>query len=123
MEDLAVDRVLDVHARILRERMGDCRITSEAVLHEMVFRANLVLACIPRAALVFYLLCAYPPFREGNEETAAALSGEILLAGGYRMTGDPAGLDDLAAGIHAFTIEQEDIERWFRENTRESVRR
>jgi len=117
MKDLTVDQVLGVHDRILSERLHDHRITSEAALHQMVFQANLVPECIPRAALVFYLVCAYPPFREGNEETAAALSLDILLSGGFHLTVDPDGLEHLAGGIRDFTTDEKDVECWLREHT------
>ena len=121
MEDLTLDWVLEVHERIAEECRCDHRIVSEAGLHQMVFRANLVPGCIHRAALVFYTLCAYPSFREGNEKTALAVSMDILASGGYRVVAEPAALLDLAEGIRDFVTEQEDVDRWLLENTRECI--
>ena len=68
------------------------RIISEANLHQMVFRANLIPECVPRAAFIFYSLCAFPAFREGNFRTALAVTERVLETGGYRITGDKAGI-------------------------------
>jgi len=88
MEDLTVELVMAVHTRIIERDGGDSRIISEANLHQMVFRANLIPECIPRAAFIFYSLCAYPAFREGNSGTALAVTELVLASGGYRITGE-----------------------------------
>lgn len=117
MEDLQADHVRRVHDGIADSRQCDRRIISEAALLQTVFRANLVPECVPRAALVFFSICAYPPFREANEETAAATAIEILASGGYGLLGDPTILEDLARGIQVFTTGEEEVEHWFRMNS------
>jgi hypothetical protein len=120
MEDLTVEQVAAVHRNLMEEEKGDCRVISEANLLQMVFRANLIGEVIPRAAFVFYSLCAYPPFCEGNEQTAVLMTGQILTDGGYRIIGNIADLGALARGIREFSAEPEDIERWLETNTRYS---
>ena len=117
MEDLTVELVITVHTRISEGGGGDSRIISEANLHQLVFRANLIPACVPRAAFIFYSLCAYPAFREGNSGTALAVTEQVLASGGYRITGETTGIMALAEGILAFTAEPEEIEDWLCTNT------
>ena len=123
MEDLTVELVVVIHNRIMAEEKGDSRVLSEANLHQMVFRANLIPECVPRAAFIFYSLCAYPAFREGNSGTALAVTEQVLASGGYRITGKKAGIMALAEGILAFTTEPEEIEQWLCNNMQESVSR
>jgi prophage maintenance system killer protein len=123
MEDLSVEEIEAVHHRIMMAERGDCRILSEANLHQMVFRANLIPDCVPRAAFIFYSLCAYPAFREGNTETALAMTEQVLKSGGYRITGEKTRIVALTEGILAFTTEPEEIEQWFCDNVRESISR
>jgi prophage maintenance system killer protein len=123
MEDLTVGQVEAIHHRIMMAKKGDCRVLSEANLHQLVFRANLIPECVPRAAFTFYSLCAYPAFREGNTGTALAVMEQALASGGYRLTGDKAGILALAEGIRAFTTEPEEIEQWLGNNIRISVSR
>jgi prophage maintenance system killer protein len=123
MEDLTVEMVEAIHDRIMTAERGDCLILSEANLHQMVFGANLIPACVPRAAFIFYSLCAYPAFREENSGTALAVTEQVLASGGYRITGEKAGIMALAEGIVAFTTEPEEIERWLCDNVQESVAR
>jgi hypothetical protein len=118
MENLTVEQVEAVHNRIIVEVKGDCRVLSEANLHQMIFQANLIPECVPRAAFIFYSLCAYPAFREGNIKTALTLTQQVLASGEYRITGETAGLMALADGILAFTTEPEEIEHWLYDNTR-----
>jgi prophage maintenance system killer protein len=117
MEDLTVERVAAIHARVAEEECTDVRVLSEATIHQMVFHANLIPVCVQRAAFVFWSLCAFPAFRGGNTGTALAVSQEVLAAGGLRITGDPAGMMAWADAIHAFVAEPEEIEQWLRENT------
>jgi prophage maintenance system killer protein len=121
MEDLRVEQVVAVHRRIIEERNGDSRIISEANLHQMVFSANLIREVVPRGAFIFYSLCAYPAFRQGNFRTALALTERVLKAEGYRITGDMAGIIALAEGIRGFTTEPEEIEHWLSNNIEKSV--
>jgi prophage maintenance system killer protein len=123
MEDLTVDLVKAIHTRIMAEERGDFRLISEANLQQMVFHANLIPDCVPRAAFVFYSLCAYPAFREGNSATALAATEQVLATGGYRITGKRDGVMVLAEGILAFTTEPEEIEQWLNNNVEKSTSR
>jgi len=123
MEDLTVELVEAIHNKVMEEEQGDCRVLSEANLHQMVFRANLIPMCVPRAAFVFYSLCAYPAFQEGNSGTALAVTEQVLSSEGYRITGERAGIMALAQGIFAFTTEPEEIEQWLCDNVQESLSR
>jgi len=123
MEGLTVEQVIAVHTRIIGRDGGDSRIISEANLHQMVFRANLIPECVPRAAFVFFSLCAYPAFRAGNAGTALAVTEWVLASGGYRITGEKTGIMELAEGIVAFTAEPEEVDEWIRNNTQKSVSR
>ena len=119
MHDLAVERIIAVHAAIIARDGGDSRIISEANLHQLVFRANLIPDPIPRAALLFYTLAAYPAFREGNKRTAQELAEEILAEGGYSLdTADEEPFARLAEGIAAFTVEPEDIDSYLAAHAR-----
>ena len=120
MEDLTVEQVMVIHNRIIMREKGDCRVLSEANLHQLVFRANLIPECVPRAASIFYSLCAYPAFREGNTGTALTVTEQVLASGGYQISGETAGIMALAEGIIAFTTEPEEIEQWICDNVRES---
>jgi prophage maintenance system killer protein len=122
-EDLTVSQIVAIHDEILADSGGDCRVLSEANLHQLVFRANLIPECVPRAAFVFYSLCAYPAFREGISGTALAVTEQVLSTGGYRIPEKKAGLMALAEGILAFTTEPEEIEQWLRDNELESLSR
>jgi prophage maintenance system killer protein len=121
MDDLTFEQVEVIHNRVIEEEKGDSRVLSEANLLQMVFRANLIPECVPRAAFIFYSLCAYPAFRGGNAGTALAVTEWMLASGGYRITGEKTGIVALAEGILAFTTEPEEVEQWLRNNTRESV--
>ena len=123
MEDLTVELVEAIHTRVMGEVKGDCRVLSEANLHQMVFHANLIPDCVPRAAFIFYFLCAYPAFREGNSRNALAVTEQVLLSGGYKITGKRAGIMALEAGVDAFALEPQEIEQWLCNNIQESVSR
>ena len=120
MDDLTIDAVEEIHRNLTETDRGDSRIISEASIVQGVFRANLINQVIPRAAFVFYWLCAFPAFREGNERTALVMTERILADGDYRITGDTKDLMTLAREIGEFTAEPEDIERWLDTNTRKS---
>lgn len=113
MQDLTVDRIIALHDAIIARDGGDGRILSEGNLHQLVFRVNLLLEIIPRAAFCFYSLVAYPAFREGNIQAAEELAIQLLAEGGYGIDlPERNGFIRLAEGINAFTTELEDVETW-----------
>ena len=119
MKVLTVDRIIGCHRDHIARCGGDGRIISEANLHELVFRANLVKDPIIRASLVLYSLVAYPAFREGNEAAGLALAEAILEEEGYSL--DPAGLSGLsrlADGVREFSADLPDIEAWLSNQVR-----
>lgn len=119
MQDLTVDRIIAVHAAIIGRDGGDSRIISEANLHQMVFRVNLLSDPFRRAALALYSLAAYPTFREGNIQTGEELAEVILKDGGCTL--DPVDRESyrqLAEGVVSFTVEVEEIEAWLRTHAR-----
>jgi hypothetical protein len=116
MEDLSVESIIFTHDRIMAEKGGDRRILSEANLLQLVFRANLIPELVPRAAFIFYSLCAFPAFREENTGTALAMTEQVLACGGYQITGEKLRILPLTEGILTFTIEPEDVERWLGNN-------
>jgi len=117
MKDISVEQVVAIHTRLMADEKGDSRILSLANLHQMVFSANLITEFLPRAAFMFYSLCAYPAFREGNLETAVAVTEEVLASEGFRITGERSGIMELATGVLAFRTDNSDIEAWLADNT------
>jgi prophage maintenance system killer protein len=114
---LTVEGIIAVHAGVIAESDGaDARILSEANLHQLVFCANTMTDVYSRAAYVFFSLCAYPPFREGNEQTARRVTEHLLRKSGVHVALDERWIAPLVAGIAAITVEPEDIERVIREH-------
>jgi len=110
MQDITLEMIIGIHDGILTRDVNDCRIVSEGNLHQLVFQANLTEDPVLRAATVFWLLCAYPAFREGNRRTAHRLAETILSSGDVSISLPCNEMRALAQGIDAFTIETEDVE-------------
>ncbi len=118
MQDLALETILALHAGIMAECGGDDRLLSEGNLHQLVFRANLMDDLHGRAAFVFWSLCAFPAFREGNRRTARRLAETILASGGDQIDLPCEELRRLAQGIETFTVETGDVEQFLRSHSR-----
>jgi len=80
MVDLTVDEIIAIHSHLIAEKGGDSRVLSEAGLHQTVFQVNLPGDIFHKAAFVFFSFCAYPPFREGNVQTALCIVRKIFLS-------------------------------------------
>jgi prophage maintenance system killer protein len=113
MQGITLETITAMHDRVLAADGGDRRIVSEGNLHQIVFQANLAVHQVPRAARVFWSLCAYPPFREGNRRTAHRLAEGILSHEGSPVVLPCEEIHALIRGIDAFTIEIDDVERAF----------
>jgi hypothetical protein len=114
MKELQADQIVSLHRERMAREGGDGRVISEATLLQAVFRANLIGEPVSRAATVFYLLVAYPAFREGNGATAREIAHLTLTEEDFGI--DPADrplLDQLGNAIVDFSAEPEDVEAWF----------
>ena len=120
MKDLTVELVLAIHDRAMARETGDTRLLSEAGIHQMVFRANLIPELFPRAAFILYSLIAYPVFREGNNRTAFDVTRQVLTSEGYQLQPENSSIKALMGGILSFTVEPEDIEEWLFQNVKKA---
>lgn len=112
MDDLTVEQVIAFHEQVMQTEGGDNRLLSEANLHQMIFLANRTEDVYQKAALAFFILVAYPAFREGNDSTAKFVVEKILSDNGYIPDDSNHSMTDLVQGIASFLIEQADIEEW-----------
>jgi len=106
-----VETIIGMHDSILAHDGGDDLIICEGILNEVVFQANLHDDPVSRAATVFWSLCAYPAFREGNKRTAYRLAEAILSSENSPVSLPCEELRALVQGITAYTVEIEDVER------------
>ena len=112
MQEITLETITGIHAGIMAKDGGDRRIISEGNLHQMVFHANLAEDPVSRAASLFYTICAFPAFREGNRRTACCLA-ETLLCTENRQGKLPCEeVRALIRGIDTFTVEIEDVEQF-----------
>jgi prophage maintenance system killer protein len=112
MADLTVDEIIAIHSRLIAQENGDTRLLSEANLHQLVFQVNLSEDIFHKAAFALFSFCAYPPFREGNVQTALCIIKKILDAENYRVDPDTKEITVLVRGVESFSLEIEDLEDW-----------
>jgi death-on-curing family protein len=119
MNDLTVEQIITIHKGIMTSDGDDALILSEANLHQLVFRANLIPQQFKRAAFVLYSIAAYPPFCDGNKRTARIIAGQILLEEGCHFIPEEDNrIFVLLHGVAAYEVEPEDIEDWLHKHTK-----
>jgi prophage maintenance system killer protein len=121
MDDLTVDDIVAIHSDLIAHEGGDARVLSEACLHQTVFQVNLLTDVFHKTAFVLFSFCAYPPFLEGNRETALCVIKKILSAEGYRIEIEATELSELVKGIESFSLEIEDLEDWMHRNAQKTT--
>ncbi len=119
MDELTADSIITLHTDIMDRDGGDARLLSEANLHQMVFRANMMDTAFRRTACVLYWLGTYPVFREGNRRTALRIAENILSSEGYDADFEGEGFPELMEGIGSFMVDMDDAEDWLRAHARE----
>jgi len=121
MDDLTTDDIIVIHSHLIAETGGDGRILSEAGLHQLVFHVNLSADIFHTAAFVLFSFSAYPPFREGNVQTALCLINNILAAEEYRIDVGERELANLVTGVESFSLEIEDLEDWMHRHAQKTA--
>ncbi len=114
MQEITVETMIGVHDEILRQEGGDVRLLSETNLLQLSFRTGSAEDAVAQCAVIFYSLCAYPAFREGNRRTAYRLIARILKDAGHPAELPCGTLRSLARGIEEFTVEPEDVDQVLR---------
>ena len=76
-----------------------------------------------KAAFILFSFCAYPPFREGNVQTALCIVRKILCAEGYLVNLQDNDISDMVKGVESFSLEIEDLEDWMRTHVQKTASR
>jgi len=123
MDNLTVDEIIAIHTHLIGGKGGDSRVLSEAGLHQTVFQVNLPGDIFHKAAVVLFTFCAYPPFREGNVQTAIGIIRKIFLSEGYAVDLHNEDIADLVKGVESFFLEIKDLEDWLRIHVQKTANR
>jgi prophage maintenance system killer protein len=121
MDDLTVEDIIVTHSHLIAREGGDARVLSEAGLHQLVFHVNMSSDLFHKAAFVLFSFSAYPPFREGNMQTALCIINKILSAGDWRIDTGNRELPVLVKGVESCSLEIEDLEEWMHRHAQKTT--
>src|SRR3989304_1399560 len=118
MEELNVDRIIDIHDDIVNEYGGTGGLLTQGTLELLVYKVNREKDVFKRAALILHTITAQHPFFDGNKRTAFVTAENVLGEAGYYLDAGDDEIVELMRKIAEYKHTVKTIENWIREKAR-----
>ena len=120
---LSVERVLEVHERVVQDFGGDASLRDGSLLESAVrlpqstFGGKLLHETLPEmAAAYLFHLCVNHPFADGNKRTALAAAEIFLILNDLQLDASNAALHELTMGVAASRVSKDEVLTFFAEH-------
>jgi death-on-curing protein len=123
MEDLTVEKIIEMHDILIDGFGGTPGILSRGTLDFLVYRVNKEKDPIRKAALVLFYVASEHPFIDGNKRTAFVAAENVLgILGqlGMYIDDDENGVVNFMLRVAKYQADVNDIEKWIRERIKKS---
>ena len=120
MEPLTVEKILEVHADVIREYGGTEGILDIATLEYLVYRVNRVQDTCRQAALALFCIAAKHPFIDGNKRTGFLVAENLLGHEGLYIRAEDDEIVAFMLGVAEYRLGSTEIEEWIREKAARS---
>ena len=112
MEDLTVEKIIEIHDEVIANYEGTAGLLSEATLDYLVYRLNREKRVLRRAARAMHAIGSQHPFIDGNKRTALIVSENILGKEGLYLAIDDDEVVEFMLGVASYRFGPEEIEQW-----------
>jgi death on curing protein len=112
MDDLTVEKIIEIHDEVIANYEGTPGILSHGTLDYLVYRLNRLKHVVRRAALVMHSIGSQHPFIDGNKRTALIVAENILGKEGLYLALDDEQIVDFMLGIASYQFGLDNIEQW-----------
>jgi death-on-curing protein len=112
MEQITVEKIIEIHDEVILNYDGASGILSESTLDYLVYRLNRNNRVFRRSALALHAIGSQHPFIDGNKRTALIVSENILGQERlYLAVGDDQ-IVEFMLGVASYRTGLDEIERW-----------
>ena len=118
MEELNVDRIIDIHDDIVNEYGGTGGLLTQGTLELLVYKVNREKDVFKRAALILHTIAAQHPFFDGNKRTAFVTAENVLGEAGYYLDAGDDEIVELMRKIAQYQHTVKTIVDWIREKAK-----
>ena len=120
MEDLTLQKIIEIHQEIILKHGGLDGILNVATLEYMIYKVNRVNNVFLRSSLVLYCIASRPPFNDGNKRTAF-LAAEIVLGHeGYHIDAEQDEIVEFMLNVAEYRFKSNDIDTWIKGKAKKS---
>ena len=116
MDDLTVEKIIEIHDEVIANYEGTSGLLSEATLDYLVYRLNREKRVLRRAALAMHAIGSQHPFIDGNKRTALIVSENILGQEGLYLNLDDDRIVEFMLGVASYKFRPEEIEQWIQDH-------
>jgi death-on-curing protein len=115
MEELSVDRIIEIHDDIIKEYGGTGGLLTKGTLELLIYKVNREKEVFRGAALILHSIAAQHPFFDGNKRTAFVTAENVLGEEGYFLDAEDDEIVELMRKIAQYKHTVKTIENWIRE--------
>jgi len=123
MEDLTVEKIIEMHDILINGFGGTSGILNRGTLEYLVYKVNREKDPIRKAALILFYIASGHPFVDGNKRTAFVAAENVLgVLGqlGIYVDDNENGVVSFMIKVASYQADVNDIEKWIRERIKRS---
>jgi death on curing protein len=120
VDDLTLEKIIEIHEEIIGKHGGLEGILNEATLEFMIYRVNRVNKVIYRSALILYCIASKHPFNDGNKRTAFLTAEIVLGQEGYHIVAEQDEIVEFMLNVAEYRFDTKGVEKWIRKRAKKS---
>ncbi len=116
-EPITVQKIIEIHADIIRDFGGASGIRDDATLDYMMYQVNRSRKYLRKSAIILHGIATGHPFVDGNKRTAFVAADNLVRDQGHQISATNEEVVSFMLEVAEYTHTRESVEAWLKEKT------
>ncbi|MDO8873736.1 MAG: type II toxin-antitoxin system death-on-curing family toxin [Methanoregula sp.] len=116
-EPITVQKIIEIHADIIRDFGGASGIRDDATLDYVVYQVNRSRKSLRKSAIILQGIATGHPFVDGNKRTAFVTADNLVRDRGYQISATDEEVVSFMLEVAEYKHTRESVEAWLKEKT------
>ena len=116
-EPITVQKIIEIHADIIRDFGGASGIRDDATLDYMMYQVNRSRKFLRKSAIILHGIATGHPFVDGNKRTAFVAADNLVRDQGHQINATNEEVVSFMLEVAKYKHTRESVEAWLKEKT------
>lgn len=114
MNDVSVERVVEIHNDIITEFGGARGVRDLATIEFLIYQLNREISIFDKASIALHVICSEHPFIDGNKRTAFVFADNLLKDEGYYIQATNDEVIEFMLEVARYAHTRKSVKRWIK---------